>query len=106
MAKYLLAYHGGSAGSTPAEREAVMQRWGAWFGSLGGAVADPGLPFSGRLSTISPGGAVGSAPFGEPVTGYTILEAGDLARATDLAQGCPVLESGGRITVYETADMM
>ena len=37
MAKYLFVYHGGKAAVDPTERKAVMDAWGAWFGSLGAA---------------------------------------------------------------------
>ena len=32
MANYLLLYTGGSMPESPAEQEAVMQAWNAWFG--------------------------------------------------------------------------
>jgi len=38
---------------------------------------------------------------GTPATGYSILKADSLDKAVDLAKGCPVLTSGGKITVYE-----
>ena len=41
MAKYLFVYHGGGKGpTTPDEIKAVMDAWGAWFGSMGAAVVD------------------------------------------------------------------
>ena len=39
-------------------------------------------------------------------TGYSILKADSLNAATDLAKGCPVLLSGGKITVYEITPAM
>jgi len=38
MAKYLFVYHGGKPVKEPSEMKAVMDAWGAWFGSLGSAV--------------------------------------------------------------------
>jgi hypothetical protein len=34
-----------------------------------------------------------------------VVDAADLAAATDLAKGCPVLADGGSVEVYATIDM-
>src|SRR5712692_8519769 len=44
MPKYLLAFNGGGMPETPEEQAAVMAAWGAWYGTLGDAVVDPGAP--------------------------------------------------------------
>ncbi|HEV3231625.1 MAG TPA: YciI family protein [Candidatus Dormibacteraeota bacterium] len=103
--KYVLAYYGGGMGATEAEQAATMQKWGAWFGGLGGALADGGLPFSGAVKTVGPSGSVSDGPIGERATGYSILEADSVDAAAELAKGCPVLASGGSIAVYETIPM-
>jgi hypothetical protein len=54
--------------------------------------------------SVSPGGDVTEGAPSE-LTGYTILAADDLAAATALAGGCPVLSSGGAVDVYECIDM-
>jgi len=46
MANFVLLYSGGSMPESEAERAAVMQAWGAWFGALGSAVVDGGNPFT------------------------------------------------------------
>ena len=106
MANFVLLYTGGSAGTSPAEREKVMQAWGGWFGKLGDKVVDPGNPFSDHAKNVASGavhdGAVGSPP----ATGYSILKADSLNAAAELAKGCPVLQSGGKITVYEITPAM
>jgi hypothetical protein len=81
-----------------------MAAWGEWFGSLGPAVVDGGNPFPASASiggdgSVSEGGAAGP-------TGYSLLEAGDLQAATEMAKGCPVLTSGGTVEVYETFAVM
>ena len=45
MAKFVLVYTGGKMAETPEAQQASMEAWGAWFGSLGNAVADMGAPF-------------------------------------------------------------
>jgi hypothetical protein len=104
MAKYLFAYRGGSMAETDAEREAVMAAWGAWFGTLGPAIVDAGNPF-GPSSTVAGGGSVSDGG-AAALTGYSVLSADSLAAAGELAQGCPVLSSGGTVEVYETFEVM
>jgi hypothetical protein len=103
MANYLMAYRGGGMAETDAEREAVMAAWGAWFGSLGAAIIDPGNPFAGSASVQS-NGTVGDS--GSGLSGYSVFQADSLAAATELAKGCPVLEHGGSVDVYETFPVM
>ena len=42
---------------------------------------------------------------GRGLTGYSVVDAADLAAATDLAKGCPLLADGGSVDVYATIDM-
>ena len=103
MANYVLVYKGGSA-PDPAQREAVMASWMAWFRALGEAVADGGNPF-GPSASVAPNGSVSNgAPSG--LAGYSILKAENLGAATELAKGCPHLSSGGSVEVYETFPVM
>ncbi|HEX3629439.1 MAG TPA: hypothetical protein VHW91_03135 [Candidatus Dormibacteraeota bacterium] len=106
MAKYVLLYSGGSAGATDTERQKIMQQWGAWFGKLGTAIADQGNPFSDKVKSLDSAGKVKDGPAGPRASGYSIVEANSIDAATDLAKGCPVLTSGGQITVYETFNAM
>ena len=102
MAKFVYVYTGGQSASTPQEQEAVMGKWMAWFGELGSAVKDGGNPF-GASATVRPGGAIAS---GEgKAGGYSIIEADSLESATTLAKGCPTLDHGGSVEVYEALDM-
>ena len=100
MANYLLAYSGGSGlAADEAERDAQMARWGQWFGQLGSAVVDGG----GRVGTAKTVGSGGSVNDGgsRGVTGYSIVAADSLDAAVQFAKGCPVLEVGGAVDVYE-----
>jgi len=102
MAKFVVVYTGGAMAETPEAQEAVMQKWMGWFGSLGAAVTDFGNPF-GASAGIAADGSSAAAKAG--LTGYSIIEADDLASATKLAAGCPVLEAGGALEVYEAMPM-
>ncbi|WP_374621957.1 hypothetical protein [Devosia sp.] len=104
MPKYLLAYHGGGMPATPEEGERVMKAWNDWYGLLGPAIADGGAP-TGRARTVAASGAVAEGGGGNPITGYTVIEAANLERATELATGCPIRAAGGSIEVCECIQM-
>jgi hypothetical protein len=102
MAKFVYIYTGGQMAETPAAQEEAMQAWGAWFGSLGDAVTDPGNPFGGA-ATVSPAGVTSGGAAG--AGGYSIVTANSLDDAAGLAKGCPVLTGGGTVEVYEAIPM-
>jgi hypothetical protein len=98
MSKFVLAYSGGAMAETEEAQQAAMAAWGQWFAQLGSAVVDGGAPF-GASAAVGGGGARSG------LTGYSVLEAGDLESATELAGGCPVLADGGSVDVYEALDV-
>jgi hypothetical protein len=104
MSKYLLLFGGGSMPETEEAQAEVMKAWEAWFTELGPAVADPGNPFTQDAKKIANDGAV--SDYQPTASGYTILEAGSLDEATKLAGGCPVLQGGAEIMVFETFNVM
>jgi hypothetical protein len=108
MANFVLLYSGGSMPASEAERAAILQAWGAWFGRLGSALVDGGNPFTPLAKSIASDGSVSDGPVGTMATGYSILKADSLGAAVELARGCPVLQGpgGGKITVYETFPAM
>ncbi len=106
MAKYLLLYRGGSMPETEAESAAVIKAWTTWYTSLGSAVVDPGNPFTPLAKKIASNGAMSDSPAGTIASGYTILQAESLDQAAKMAQGCPVLQGGAEISVFETFDVM
>jgi hypothetical protein len=104
--KYVLVFYGGGMPETPAAQARVLKQWSRWYERLGNAVVDAGLPFSGRVNKIRGDGTSAKGPIGQRATGYAILDAKDLDRATRMARDCPILKSGGSVAVYETASMM
>lgn len=104
MAKYLFVYHGGKKPESEAEIARVMNAWGEWLGSMGADVIDGGNPV-GKSSTVNSDGSVSDNGGANPVSGYSLVEARDLADATSKAKGCPVLESGGSVELAEAFDM-
>lgn len=76
--------------ATPGEEEA----WGAWFGELGGAVAD----FGNRVGRAAMVGAGGASPYRDALFGYVVVNAESLESAVQLVQGCPGLRAVAGIT--------
>lgn len=105
MPNYLLAYHGGGMPETEKEQARVMAAWGKWYQKLGQTIVDGGNPI-GQTQTIASTGEVKKGGGRNRISGYTIIAAKDIATATRLAKGCPILKSGGSIEVGETFDVM
>jgi len=104
MANYVFAYTGGKGvAADEAERKAQYDKWGQWFAELGSAVVDGGAA-TGTAKTVGPGGSVNSGG-SRGLTGYSIVSADSLDSAVELAKGCPVLEIGGAVDVYEAIAM-
>jgi len=106
MANFVLLYTGGGMPEDEAEQAKVMQAWMAWYEKLGSAVVDQGNPFSPLAKSIAPDGTVREGPVGAMASGYSIIKADSLDGAIALAKGCPMLEGGGHISVFETFPAM
>ena len=104
--KYLLVYYGGGMPEGAAAQARVLKQWESWFGKVGAAMVDGGNPMSGAVNKIRADGSVAKGPIGKRATGYSIIEAPSLEKATKVAKGCPILKSGGEIAVYETFNAM
>lgn len=106
MANYLLLYHGGKMPESEAEQKAVLEDWTAWYTKLGGAMVDPGNPFTPMAKSIASDGNVSDGPAGSMASGYTVIKADSLDAAAGMAKSCPVLKSGAQISVFETFNVM
>ena len=104
MAKYLFVYHGGKPPANPADGKAVMDAWGAWFGTLGAAVVDGGNPV-GKSCTVKADGSLIDGGGANPTSGYSLIEASSLDDAHKKAKGCPLLKAGGSIEIAPVLDM-
>ena len=105
MNEFVFLYRGGQRPTSPDEGRQVMQKWRAWFKELAakGHLVDRGQPLE-RSGTVVKAGvkSVVDGPFAEAkdvVGGYTLIKAGDVSQASELAKGCPVLERGGDVEV-------
>jgi hypothetical protein len=102
---YLLLYSGGKMPETESEQKQVMEAWNGWFGKHGDAITDGGNPFTPKTRSIGPDGKVKDGAHAV-ATGYTLIKAGSLDEATQIAKGCPVLLGGATVSIYETFDAM
>jgi hypothetical protein len=103
MARFVFAYHGGPNSMSPEEGRAHMGQWMAWMNGLGDAVVDRGMPV-GKSMTVGPDGvSEGGGP--NPISGFTIVEADDMAAALEMAGRCPHVDIGGTIEVAPALDM-
>jgi YCII-related domain len=102
MAKFVYLYTGGEMAETPEAQQEQMQAWTAWFSTFGDSVVDMGNPF-GAGATVKNGGA--SEGGASKLGGYSIITAESLEDAATGAKGCPVLQSGGSVEVYEALSM-
>ncbi len=93
MAKFILIYKGEAtdlADMTPEQGADVMAKWAAWMGKVGSALVDVGTPFGKGMSLVDDGST--ATPMA--LSGYSIIEATDLAQARLLAAGHPYLAEG------------
>jgi len=104
MKNYVYIYFNkGAQANVPMEE--VLKVWMAWFEKLGDKLVDGGNPFNDGAKVVKKDGASGSPS--DPSSGYSIVKAGSLDEATEMAKGCPLLGHvpNGEVHVYETLPM-
>ena len=106
MSQFVFLYRGADRSGSPQEMQQVVQKWMAWLKELEqkGHMKDIGHPLdsTGKVVKGKQKKIVTDGPYAETkdvVAGYTLIEAKDLAEATELSMGCPVFERGGFIEV-------
>ena len=108
MKKFVFLYWANPESPQTEETEKSMKAWGEWLGKLQeqGKVADAGNPFAtGRLVAKDSVQAQGvRLPDGTAIVGYTIISAGDLDQAIEIAKSCP-FAGDLAIEVNECMDM-
>lgn len=106
MPSYLLLYRGppGDAMSAPPEQQkAVMDAWNAYFGKYGPKIKDPGNPTLPGYNA-RPGGKAGTA---SDVTGYSLVEAADMAAAKAMMKDHPhLLDAKNSVDIFEIMPLM
>lgn len=105
MPKYMMIYKGEATDMsemTPEQGAEVMAKWGVWMEKVGPALTDVGSPFGPGASVVDDG-SIGTA---SATTGYSIVEAADLAAAQGLADGHPYLSEGKGNYAIDVFEMM
>lgn len=111
MSEFLYVYRGGNRErSSPEHMQQVMQKWMAWMQGLAekGHLKDRGHPLEPEGKVVGGNGKnVTDGPYAEKdlVGGFSLIEARDLAQATELSKGCPILEAGGLVEVRPVMKM-
>jgi hypothetical protein len=110
MSQFLYLYRVGAAAQrdamgTPEQAAQSMKIWLAWMRELEakGHLKNAGQPLEPEGKVVrGKQKAVTDGPYVEAkdlVAGFTVIEARDLAQATELSAGCPILEGGGSVEV-------
>jgi hypothetical protein len=104
MPTYLITYHGnGGPPPTPEAAQQAMAAFGAWVGSVGDAMVDPGAPLAASKAVSGNGAHTG--PADGPIHGYTLLRAPDLDAAVKLVEAHPFIARGGELQVSEAVSL-
>lgn len=101
MPKFILAFRGGMP-KNPEEGQKMMTDWNAWMDQLGPALVDKGAGF-GRSQFLAASGHEQKS--GDPLSGYSIVEASDITAALHMARKNPIFSLGGTIEVAELMQM-
>ena len=102
MTKFLVLYRAPStaaeqmAAGTPEQAQAGMDAWMAWAQRAGDAVVDLGAP----LAVVEAGGDAG-----DPIGGYSVLQAEDAEALVKVLDGHPHAAMGGTIEILEFLPM-
>lgn len=103
MPKFMMVYKGEATDMSemsPEQAQEVMAKWAVWMEKVGPALTDLGTPFGPSVSVVDDGTTAAAAS----LTGYSIVEADDLAGAQGLADGHPYLSEGQgnyAVDIYE-----
>jgi hypothetical protein len=95
---------------SPEEKQAHMEKWGAWMGTLGErGILEGGEPLNGEgKRVVGSDKVVSDGPYAEGkevVGGYLIVNAASIDEAVEVSKQCPIFENDGQIEVREIMDM-
>jgi hypothetical protein len=101
MPKFVLAFRGGMP-SSPEQGQKMMADWNAWMEGLGSALVDKGAGFGKSRFLAAPDR---EEKAGDPLSGYSVVEAADFDAALGMASKNPIFSLGGTIEVAEMMQM-
>lgn len=112
MPKFLFIYHGENSDHqlSPEEMQQVMEVWMNWInkGMAEGWLVDPGDALAPTGKMVDANLVVTDGPFAESkevVGGYSVVQTETIEQAVELAKGCPVPSSGGRVEVRQMLNL-
>jgi hypothetical protein len=108
MRDYVFLFRHSNEASTeamgsPERAQQSMEAWLAWIRDMEakGQLRNPGQPLD-RSGSIVRKDAVTDGPYVEAkdlVLGFIVVQARDLAEASEIAKGCPIVAGGGSVEV-------
>ena len=102
MATFIYLYRGPAPELTPEQQSERNAAFGAWMEKVGAALVDVGSPF-GTSASVRDDGTEGTAG---NLTGYSIVEADDLATAKALTDGLPFLSGSDGNCAVEIFELL
>jgi hypothetical protein len=109
MKDFLLIYRSevsAVTGASPEEMQARMQLWMDWMGGIAAQnkLVDRGNRLTGTGKVLKDRAVVSDGPYTEikeSIMGYSLVKAGSLEEAAEMAKGCPIFKIGGSVEVRE-----
>lgn len=113
MKDFLLIFRaesGAREAQSPEQMQATMKLWMDWIGGIAAQnkLTDRGNRLEAPGKVLRPGNVITDGPYSEikeAIGGYTIVKAGSLEEATELAKNCPILNIGGNVEIREIGVM-
>jgi hypothetical protein len=92
--------------ASPEEMQASTKRWMDWIGGIAAQnkLTDRGNRLFPSGKVVKSNNVIADGPYTEikeSLVGYSIVKAGSIEEATELANGCPILKIGGNVEVRE-----
>lgn len=83
---------------SPEQMQASIKPWQDWLGGIAARnkLVSPGNRLHAGGKVVKPGNVVTNGPYAEikeAIGGFVVIRAADFEEATEMAKGCPVLQS-------------
>jgi hypothetical protein len=92
--------------ASPEEMQASTKRWMDWIGGIAAQnkLTDRGNRLFPTGKVLKADNVIADGPYTEikeSIVGYSIVKASSAEEATALADGCPILKTGGNVEIRE-----
>jgi hypothetical protein len=89
---------------SPDQLQALMSTWQNWIGGIAAQnkLASPGNRLAPTGKVLAANSVITDGPFveiKEAIGGYIIVKAENIEEATQLSEGCPILNVGGTVEI-------